>query len=1371
LSDMDESELGENADREMQSADQRPRGLGGAWLGAWAGMLALAVWLSQLTLPWLAITASGAALWTASILRRPNPSAFTATLLLWLAVGLAAGVQYRLEEIATSWERLQERIEDRAADALGASLDELVSQGERAVDGAAEAARLHRDHGATPELFERLDALQRRSGVAAIALFDADGSAIAWAGEHRGSIPAVARLGSYSYFFDQGPLFSYLYFIRPLPGGVTATAAFLLDANLAVSEGDEPFASFFERRHGTRPRFWHPERARAEAVWDWATDRPILSVSFAALTQQQWWERIVRNGRRAVGILALGALLLLSIAWYRARMPGSGVPVLVVTSVLLIAPLGRITDDEVLFSPLQFVLPGPLDVTLGVVLILLLGGSVWLLTRLEREPRRWLPIWVSVPLAALIFPAAILLIERSSAEGLLASRAGGGFSLQLASTLLIAFPLYLLLRYSRAPVGRWLPGGLTKALGFGAPAAFGLLVLLWWRPEFDVPIVFAAAWVLPTLLLLNRLPRSRLLRGSLGTWLLAAWLGGTASLAFLWPLHVRAELARAERELALLGTPADPFLDFLLRQFAEQAIIHAEEGEQGVNLLYRSWVSSGLAREGYEARMAFWRGAEPITELNLSERGTPPEAYAQIVDGADGPLVRHFGGVDGLHYLLIAPVDEGRAISVAVPPRRRLTGATPLARLLHPEQSVDLGYRGESLHLVPVDPESPMVDHAGLPADHDTVHWMRVDRGWRSEAMVEMPEGAVHAHLEVSHPVLPLLLTRAILLLAALLLIFSALWLVARAICRELSTVPLLRGEWLRSFRGRLSVALFFFFLLPTIVFGAVSYGAVAREVVRSAAALAQQALDQAALSLQRASLTEVGSFVGADLLLYHGGALVNATPQEIIELGLFHTWLSPSTYLRFAAGEDLQGLEERRLAESDYLVAYRRLDTRNVIAAPIPLASQEISRRQKEFRDVALLMILIGLGLSVVLALLVSRALASPLDQLSRAAATVGSGDFRTRLPQTRSDEFGSVYASFNQMIQRLRQTRVALVQETRRTETIVAEAATGVLALDREGRVELINPRAAEILGESLQTGVDLLRGDQAGGALAAAIHALWRSPSVEPATELELDGRVVRMKLRRLSGEDGGGGAVVALEDVTAEVRTARVLAWGEMARQVAHEIKNPLTPIKLAVQHLRRAYLDQRPDFGEILDRNVEAILSEIDRLGEIARAFSRFGTPLETDSPLEAVDVARAVRETLALYRGTGGDVTFRFEAEDDSLPLVVARSGELKEVLLNLLENAREAISHGGEVRVFASVPADRPGVRLIVEDTGVGIPEDQVSRIFEPHFSTRSSGTGLGLAIVRRIIDSWGGEIRVHSVPGEGARFEIYLRAAGGAG
>ncbi|HKP75802.1 MAG TPA: ATP-binding protein, partial [Longimicrobiaceae bacterium] len=212
--------------------------------------------------------------------------------------------------------------------------------------------------------------------------------------------------------------------------------------------------------------------------------------------------------------------------------------------------------------------------------------------------------------------------------------------------------------------------------------------------------------------------------------------------------------------------------------------------------------------------------------------------------------------------------------------------------------------------------------------------------------------------------------------------------------------------------------------------------------------------------------------------------------------------------------------------------------------------------------------------------------------------------------------------------------------------------------------------------------------------------------------------------------------------------------------------AHEIKNPLTPIKLAVQHVRRAWSDGRDDFGAILDRNVDAVLREIDRLGEIARAFSRFGTPSEGGEALEPVDVRRVAEDTLALYRGGDDGIDYALEMPDGAPP-ALAREGELREVLVNLLENARAALNgEGGEVRIAASPAGGGAWVRLDVADTGEGIAPEQLPRIFEPRFSTRTSGTGLGLAIVRRMVESWGAGITVDSTPGRGTTVHLRLRA-----
>jgi two-component system, NtrC family, nitrogen regulation sensor histidine kinase NtrY len=297
---------------------------------------------------------------------------------------------------------------------------------------------------------------------------------------------------------------------------------------------------------------------------------------------------------------------------------------------------------------------------------------------------------------------------------------------------------------------------------------------------------------------------------------------------------------------------------------------------------------------------------------------------------------------------------------------------------------------------------------------------------------------------------------------------------------------------------------------------------------------------------------------------------------------------------------------------------------------------------------------IFMGGLLSLTLSVLVGRALARPINELRRAAAAVGHGRLRVRLPAQRGGEFGELFESFNRMTRRLRRARAQ--------------------------------------------------------------------------------------------------------------ELRTARILAWGEMARQIAHEIKNPLTPIKLSVQHIRRAYLDRRPDYERILDENVDQVLTEIDRLTDIARAFSRYGAPQEVPGETEPVDVAAIARDTLTLYQAPDRSVRYRLQVEDHDT-VAAARSSELREVLLNLLENARVAVGDTGTVEVVVG----RAGrfVRVEVHDDGDGIAPDQLPRIFEPHFSTRSSGTGLGLAIVRRLVEGWGGTVHAESEPGAGTTIRILVPRA----
>jgi len=218
---------------------------------------------------------------------------------------------------------------------------------------------------------------------------------------------------------------------------------------------------------------------------------------------------------------------------------------------------------------------------------------------------------------------------------------------------------------------------------------------------------------------------------------------------------------------------------------------------------------------------------------------------------------------------------------------------------------------------------------------------------------------------------------------------------------------------------------------------------------------------------------------------------------------------------------------------------------------------------------------------------------------------------------------------------------------------------------------------------------------------------------------------------------------------------------------MARQVAHEIKNPLTPIRLGIQHLMRLKAERPAEFGGVLDGTGQRILAEIDRLDAIARAFSRFALPSAERPPVEVVDAGDVVREVVGLYQL--GETPIRWEIEGDEGMAVVARRDELSEVLVNLFENARDA----GATRIVVrskrrawdeAGTAPGLGVRIEVQDNGKGIPADALPRVFEPRFSTTTSGSGLGLAIVRRLVEGWGGTVGIASELGAGTTVSLVL-------
>ena len=391
---------------------------------------------------------------------------------------------------------------------------------------------------------------------------------------------------------------------------------------------------------------------------------------------------------------------------------------------------------------------------------------------------------------------------------------------------------------------------------------------------------------------------------------------------------------------------------------------------------------------------------------------------------------------------------------------------------------------------------------------------------------------------------------------------------------------------------------------------------------------------------------------------------------------------------------------------------------------------------RDRELRDrqldVALafgLATLLGLVAASGAARLAARTLSRPVADLRDAALAFGQGTAAPPFPLQPPREFEPVFTAFARMAADVRAGQDALETARLRTEAVLATVPTGVLAVDPAGRVILANRSAREMFGEDV-------------------LARLATDLSLAGETEFETGGRRYSAQVTPL---DGGNGAVIAVNDVTVAMRAARVLAWADVANQVAHAIKNPLTPLRLGIQHLRRVK-EQRPhEFDTALDETSERLLAEITRLDSIARAFARLAAPSEVQPPLELVPVREACDEVAALYHMAPG---FELQVNVPGEVIATARRDELKEVLLNLCDNARNA----GASKV--AVTWETSG--LVLRDDGAGMSPEVLEHVFEPRFSTTSSGSGLGLAIARRLVESWGARISVESTPGAGARFLI---------
>lgn len=566
--------------------------------------------------------------------------------------------------------------------------------------------------------------------------------------------------------------------------------------------------------------------------------------------------------------------------------------------------------------------------------------------------------------------------------------------------------------------------------------------------------------------------------------------------------------------------------------------------------------------------------------------------------------------------------------------------------------------------------------------------------------------------------------------------------------------------------------------------------------------------LTEAPPSTQALKLNELRRQAGATELAVLDTAGRTLASSNVNPAALVADTPDRSVLQQVREGQDYVGLAP--YGEDDLLhvrvVIADRSDPDRVVQALYPLSqrvtelSEEVQGAFTRYRELSflrqslkfsfsltlLLVLLFSIFGAVWAAIFSARRLLAPVTDLAAATSAIAEGDYSTQLvPPRRSDELGFLVRSFNAMTRRIAQASDTAAESQRQVEaqrayleTVLSHLSTAVFTFDGTGMIRTANEAVQQILriDPASRIGSSLVEVGRDRPELEPLTATIARECAVEPPHEWEQQVSVVLEENRRIlrcggtplpSAEDASGpGWLIMIEDITMLLQAQRDAAWGEVARRLAHEIKNPLTPIQLSAERIRRRYLGKLDDEqGQVLDRATHTIVQQVEALKSMVNAFSDYARPSRPEAAPVTID--RLVGEVLELYRA-GGGATLDIQLNADGVQ-VRADGVKLRQVMHNLVKNAQEALADREEGRIRVSTHRVGNGaacaVEIVVEDNGPGIDQDMIGQVFEPYVTTKSRGTGLGLAIVRKIMDEHGGTIGVGRSELGGAKVTLRLR------
>jgi PAS domain S-box-containing protein len=486
---------------------------------------------------------------------------------------------------------------------------------------------------------------------------------------------------------------------------------------------------------------------------------------------------------------------------------------------------------------------------------------------------------------------------------------------------------------------------------------------------------------------------------------------------------------------------------------------------------------------------------------------------------------------------------------------------------------------------------------------------------------------------------------------------------------------------------------------------------------------------------------------------------------------------------------------DEPRMLEAVYPVERRLGELADTVESSYQRYGEKARLREPlktSFTLTLTLVLLLSLFGALYGAFWAARRLVRPIQDLVAGTRAVAKGDFDMRLPLTSHDEMGILIHSFNDMTKRLararednRRSQHAVEAERANLAVILARLSTGVISLEPDRTVRTANQAACNILGADVESVIGKPLAEAGKGSALfeqfdSACSAHLDAGQTEWREQLVLQGesgrRILMCACTTLSGEDRSpGGFVIVFDDITALLQAQRDAAWGEVARRLAHEIKNPLTPIQLSAERIRRKLLGSMNEGeAQMLDRATHTIVQQVEAMKEMVNAFSEYARAPEMD--VSRFDLNQLIAEVAELYRAGSREAgrTVRPKLTlDPALTEIEADRGRLRQIIHNLLANAIEALegAQDPEIRVETRLVERAEGrlAEITVEDNGPGFRPDVIGQVFDPYVTTKSKGTGLGLAIVKKIVEEHGGRIEADNARTGGARVRIELPLTAG--